>query len=163
MVTHLHLSDAHPSRLLLPVRAGEADSPLARPLFGNAPEPRPQTDEDPRDLVDRRRVVRDEANHSTSISRDLTMTDVPIDAATTGSVVVRYVCTACDMDPAKASLVAEHRVTRKHGGVTVQASVLTTMESDATAFHLTIERQLCQDGVIVREDTRQAAVPRDLI
>jgi uncharacterized protein len=162
MTTKLHVTQARPSRITLPVSSSKPQPNFRRPseIAANAKAP-----DIPADVW---QVTRDETNQTLSVFREWRRAaDLPghdgNEAAATTSEVHTLVCTASDLQPAFTKVVAQATQTVKHGADVVEASATLTVQSNETQLHFVVERKVARNGVAVRGDSREEVIPRDHI
>jgi hypothetical protein len=163
MTTSLYADAEHPSRMLLPV------CPV-RDEKGSVPQFRlPEAREDQATRVapvNQWQITRNEMEQAVTVFRETRVPEHPIPSEgvpVTISSFERRWCTASDAEPARAKLVAEgQRLVRRGEDVIVVDSRL-TLESDKTDFHVTVERELTQNGVVIRSKSWQESIPRDQV
>ncbi|MEW5718412.1 MAG: CocE/NonD family hydrolase [Chloroflexota bacterium] len=161
MTTRLFVSQDHPSRIVLPVCAPES-RPV--PAF-RAPEPAAPGHASSAP-INEWQITRDEMQKTVTVFRE---TRAPERQITSGGKPIfaasfeRRWCTASDVDPARAKLVAEGEHAIRCGDAQVASRAWLTIESDATAFHVTVKRELVKNDVAVRAKTWQESIPRDQV
>jgi hypothetical protein len=79
------------------------------------------------------------------------------------STVERRWCTASDVEPARASLEAEGQRVARCGPLELVVDARLTIHSDATAFHVSVQRTLTKNGTLVRRQCWQETIARDHI
>ena len=157
MATRLHSSGRRPTRLLLPVLAREAPSQqpslkMEEPAETNAP---------PRSgATETWKIEREPIAQTTSISRTMNAQGEH-DSVPRISSKSSWNATARDDHPAATTLSCESEVTIDTGDVIIVACASLTLTSDESDLHVTARRTLQRNGQTVRNDTREAVIPRD--
>jgi hypothetical protein len=161
MTTTLHVHAEHPSRLLLPVCApGERPVPHFR-----QPEPVEVEGLPWRALpVDQWQVTRDEMQQTVTVFRETRHpgSQIPSERAPISAAgFERRWCTASDVEPAKAKLVAEGERKVQRGDDTLAVQTWMSIESDETTLHLNAKRELSVNGVVKYSKSWAESIPRD--
>jgi hypothetical protein len=161
MTTSLYVSAERPSRLVLPV-CPEADRP--RPDFA-APEAA-QTRPSAAAPVNQWQNSRDEMSQTATVFRETLVPEysVPSEGEPIAmSYCERRWCAASDLDPAHATLKAEGQRKARRGGDEVVVNSWLSIESDETAFHVNIKREMSKNGAVVRSKEWEERIKRDHI
>ena len=154
MTTTLHVSDPHPSQLVLPVcKAGrERRAPRFRPAEvppgTGLPEPE-----------NKWTVTRDEMAKSVTVFRET----VKRDGAHGPVTFERRWTTVSDDNPAIARIVAEGQAQRAHGPDMLTCTSNMTIESDETHFHVKAARALLVNGTVKYSKEWQDSIKRNLV
>ena len=150
MTTKLLVDADHPSRIVLPVCPPER-RPV--PLFGPVEPGLAATSSTGPEPVDRWTVTRDELEQTVTVFRETSR----------GPAYERRWCTASDVDPAHAKLVAEGRATADRGSQSLVVDSWLTIESDEHAFRITARRELRENGRVKYGKSWEDSIPRDLV
>jgi len=161
MTTQVYGGGGSPSRLVLPICPwAERPRPhFAVPAPASASLGRPPP-------MNQWQITRDEVRQTVTVFRE---TRVPAhqvpnaDAPLTVSTVERRWCTASDVEPARASLEAEGQRVARCGPLELVVDARLTIHSDATAFHVSVQRTLTKNGTLVRRQCWQETIARDHI
>ena len=164
MTTSLYVTENHPSRILLPVCPPQDEEPTT-PRFGSAEPPKSEEGEPKRPApINQWQITRDEMEQTVTVFRETRVPEhqVPSEGEpVTLSSFERRWCTASDVEPARARLVAEGQRAVEHGEEAIAVNSWLTIESDETAFHVTVKREVTKNEVVICSKTWQESIPRD--